>query len=135
MRTLGIDYGEKRIGIAASDEEEKIAFEIGIVPAENFFQKLPEIISEREIQKIVLGLPLNMSAEETKKTKEVRLFADRLKEWLKGSAPEIQFDFADERLSSQMASNLSGSQKNIDGLAAQVILQNYLERQSNLQKK
>jgi putative Holliday junction resolvase len=135
MRILGIDYGEKRIGIAASDEEEKIAFEVGIVPTENFFQQLPEIISEREIQKIVLGLPLNMSAEETEKTKEVRLFADRLKEWLKSSAPEIQFDFADERLSSQMASNISGSQKNIDGLAAQVFLQSYLERQRNLQNK
>jgi putative Holliday junction resolvase len=135
MRILGIDYGEKRIGIAASDEDEKIAFEIGIVPADNFFNELPEIISQREIQKIVLGLPLNMSAKETEKTKEVRLFADQLKEWLKDNIPEIKFDFADERLSSQMASNFSGSQKNIDGLAAQVFLQNYLERQHNLQKK
>lgn len=135
MRILGIDYGEKRIGIAASDEDEKVAFEVGIVPAENFFQQLPEIISEREIQKIVLGLPLNMSAEETDKTREVRVFADQLKEWLKSYAPEILFDFADERLSSQMATSLSGSQKNIDGLAAQVFLQNYLQRQKNLKQK
>jgi putative Holliday junction resolvase len=131
MKTLGIDYGEKRIGLAASDENEQVAFEIGIIPAEDFFRQLPEIISQKEIQKIVIGLPLNMSGKSTEKTAEVRRFAEKLKALL----PETQFDYADERLSSQMASNLSGSQKNIDGLAAQVFLQNYLDRQHNLLAK
>jgi len=131
MKTLGIDYGEKRIGLAASDENEQVAFEIGIIPAEDFFRQLPEIISQKEIQKIVIGLPLNMSGKSTEKTAEVRRFAEKLKALL----PETQFDYADERLSSQMASNLSGSQKNIDGLAAQVFLQNYLDHQHSLLAK
>ena len=131
MRILGIDYGEKRVGIAASDADEQIAFEIGIIPAEDFFRQLPEVISQREIQKIVIGLPLNMSGQATEKTAEVRNFAEKLKSLL----PEMQFDYADERLSSQMASSISGSQKNIDGLAAQVFLQNYLDRQRSLKAK
>jgi putative Holliday junction resolvase len=131
MRILGIDYGEKRVGVAASDENEQVAFEIGIIPAEDFFRQLPEVISQREIQKIVIGLPLNMSGQATEKTAEVKSFAEKLKLLL----PEMQFDYADERLSSQMASSISGSQKNIDGLAAQVFLQNYLDRQRSLKAK
>jgi putative Holliday junction resolvase len=131
MRILGVDYGEKRVGIAASDADEQVAFEIGIIPAEDFFRQLPEVISQREIQKIVIGLPLNMSGQATEKTAEVRSFTEKLKSLL----PEMQFDYADERLSSQMASSISGSQKNIDGLAAQVFLQNYLDRQRSLKAK
>jgi putative Holliday junction resolvase len=119
------------VGIAASDADEQVAFEIGIIPAEDFFRQLPEVISQREIQKIVIGLPLNMSGQATEKTAEVRSFTEKLKSLL----PEMQFDYADERLSSQMASSISGSQKNIDGLAAQVFLQNYLDRQRSLKAK
>lgn len=124
MRILGIDFGEKRIGLAISDEGESIAFEVGIVPAERFFADLPGIVLEREVQKIIVGLPLNMSGERTAKTEEADRFCKRIQELL----PDIPCDLMDERLSSVMAQSISGSSKGIDGLAAQIFLQNYLNK-------
>ncbi len=124
MRILGIDFGEKRIGLAISDEGESIAFEVGIIPAETFFDELPGIVLAREVQKIVVGLPLNMSGDSTAKTAEARVFGDQIRELL----PDIPCEFMDERLSSSMAQSISGSSKGIDGLAAQIFLQNYLNK-------
>lgn len=124
MRILGIDYGEKRIGLASSDEEGLISFELGIVENKVFFSEIPGIIKERDIQKIVVGYPLNLSGNQTAKTMEVSRFAEKLKR----AFPEIPIDFVDERLSSQMAQKIAGTSKNIDGLAAQLFLQNYLNK-------
>jgi putative Holliday junction resolvase len=124
MRTLGIDFGEKRIGLAVSDEGGSIAFEVGIIPAEAFFAELPGIVLEKEVQKIVIGLPLNMSGERTAKTEEAQAFYNQVQELL----PDIPCELMDERLSSVMAEHISGSTKGIDGLAAQIFLQNYLNK-------
>ena len=74
MRILGIDYGEKRIGLAVSDELGMLARELKIVSPAEFFVELPGIITELEITTIVLGWPLNMSGQETEKTREVKNF-------------------------------------------------------------
>ena len=124
MKILGIDYGEKRIGLAASDEDGVIAFEIGIVQNHLFFQQISDIINTRGVEKIVIGYPLNLSGGQTAKTAEVSQFAEKLRNLL----PNIPIDFVDERLSSQMAAHIAGTSKNIDGLAAQLFLQNYLNK-------
>lgn len=120
-RILGIDYGEKRIGLAISDEERKFSFEFEIWSPEEFWERIESLIAEKEISKIVLGLPLNMSGEHTQKTAEVIAFSQQLQE--KVITP---VELVDERLSSKMATSISGSQKNIDSLAAQIFLENYL---------
>lgn len=123
MRILGIDYGEKRVGLAVSDELSMLAREFKIVSPAVFFNELESLLQELEIEKIVLGWPLNMSGSKTRKTLEVEEFAARIEK--ETNLPVILID---ERLSSQMASKLPGGHKDIDSLAAQIILQNYLDQ-------
>ena len=73
-KVLGIDYGEKRIGLAISDESQTFARELDILSPKEFWQSLNSIISSNEIGQIVLGWPLNMSGSETEKTREVGIF-------------------------------------------------------------
>src|SRR5581483_11706977 len=142
MKILGIDYGEKRIGLAVSDESMTLARELTILSPKDFWSQIQLIIGENEITKIVIGWPLNMSAQETKKTEEVKAFKEKL-----GKLGNWEIAIMDERLSSQMAETISGIRlrqgsggsrsnfknklkgaKNLDSLAAQILLQNYLDK-------
>jgi putative holliday junction resolvase len=126
-RILGIDYGEKRIGIAISDPDQTISFERGIWSPKEFKEKLHEFIQSEEVEKVVLGYPLNMDGEQTAKTREVIAFKEKLEKEL-----SIPVELMDERLSSKMASSLMGASKGVDGLAAQIILQHYIDRASKI---
>ena len=123
MRLLGIDYGHKRIGLAISDESRTLARELTILSPSDFWKQILSIIKEHQIMTIVLGWPLNMKGEETKKTFEVKDFKSKLEKLI-----EIPVQIMDERLSSQMAGHLPGGKQNADSLAAQIILQNYLDK-------
>lgn len=121
MKTLGIDFGTKRIGLALSDESGTLAREFAIWSPTEFWQQIAGLIAAEQVARIVVGLPLNMSGEETPKTAEVRAFAAQLEQQL--TLPVL---FVDERLSSTMAEQIAGTSKQIDSLAAQIILQNFL---------
>lgn len=126
MRILGIDYGTKRIGLAISDESQTFARELKIVSPKEFWTEINQLISDEYITKVVLGWPLNMSGEKTQKTNEVESFKLKVE-----SKTGLQVETIDERLSSQMAQNISGSKKDLDSLAAQILLQNYLDKKIN----
>lgn len=130
MRILGIDYGEKRIGLAVSDELGMLARELKIVSPKVFFTELPGLLADFEVESIVLGWPLNMSGEETDKTREVAAFKLNIER-----AVDIPVILIDERLSSKMAGNLPGGHQNVDSLAAQIILQNYLDSRKAVSSK
>ena len=123
MRILGIDYGSKRIGLAVSDESQTFARELGIVSPNEFWKSIRQIVAEQEIVKIVVGWPLNMSGQETEKTQEVKNFKQQVEK-----ETNLPVEVMDERLSSQMAQNISGSKKDLDSLAAQILLQNFLNK-------
>lgn len=123
MKALGIDYGEKRIGLAVSDESQTFARELFIRSPKEFWNEIKKIVEEHEVSVVVVGWPLNMSGEKTDKTREVEAFKEKLEKFI-----EIKVELMDERLSSQMAESISGSKKNIDSLAAQILLQNYLDK-------
>lgn len=127
MRIIGIDFGTKRIGIAVSDELQMLARELTILAPAVFWQSVPDLIAEYEAEKIVVGLPLGMAGNKTKKTEEVEAFVAKLQQTV--AVPVILID---ERLSSQMAAHLPGGQTNVDSLAAQIILQNYLNKNSSM---
>ncbi len=142
MKILGVDYGEKRIGLAISDETLTFARELIIVSPKEFWAQIKTIINEHQITQIVLGWPLNMSGEKTRKTEEVEKFRKKLLEKLSakgGSASGgkveretgLPVEIIDERLSSQMAESISGGKKDLDSLAAQILLQNYLDKSKN----
>lgn len=139
-RLIGIDYGEIRIGIAISDRTKLIASALCYIDTrkEDPFLRIAQIIQEEEGEKVIIGLPLNMSGEETQKTQEVKAFAQKLKEVI-----SLEIDFWDEGLSTVKAHQIFHKQKKkpsqnkgkVDALAAQIILQEYLDAHPHLRSK
>lgn len=135
MKILGIDYGEARTGLATCDDAETVATVVGTIHERNkdlLAERIAAVCKEREIQKLVLGLPKNMDGTEGFRAEHTRLFAQKLQALL----PNIPMDFYDERLSTVAASrfmmeaNTKGKKKKnaIDALSAQIILQDYIDR-------
>ncbi len=123
-KILGIDYGEKRMGLALTDREQRQAFAYDtLVVRPEFWDRLREICEDENVDKIVVGLPLNMSGKYTKKTEEVVLFIGVLEENIK-----IPVETVDERLSSVEAKKRGGG-AGIDESSAQIILQQYIDKQ------
>ncbi len=135
MRILGIDYGEARTGLAVSDETETVATVIGTLherDKEKLAERIKETCLTEKIEKIIMGLPKNMDGTEGFRAEYTRKFAQALQEKL----PELPIEFYDERMTTMVASrfmmeaNTKGKKKkaSIDALSAQIILQDYLER-------
>lgn len=133
MRFLGIDYGTRRIGLAAGDEL-GIATPIpALVEAEPAARRraLAAVVKTRRIQEIVLGLPLNMDGSSGFKAKETEAFAAELR-----AEFGLPVHLVDERLSSHLVeSGMNQKQLReirgkgiIDSRAAAVILQDYLDQ-------
>ena len=135
-RALGIDFGTKRVGLALSDRSNIIASPyrtLNYVSEMDLITQLETVVSENDIEILVLGLPMNMKGEDTVQTKKVRNFKEIL------STLQIPIVFEDERLSSVSAINSlilqnikTGHNKpEIDKTAAAIILQQYLDKNSN----
>lgn len=135
MRILGIDYGEARTGLAISDDTETVATVIGTVherDKERLSERITETCITEKVKKIIMGLPKNMDGTEGFRAEHTRKFAAMLQEKM----PEIPLEFYDERMTTMVASrfmmeaNTKGKKKRnaIDALSAQIILQDYLER-------
>ena len=135
MRILGIDYGEARTGLAVCDESEMIATVIGTVAERDkhrLAEKITALCQEERVEKLVLGLPKNMDGSEGFRAEHTRKFAALLQERM----PELPLDFYDERMTTMAASrfmmeaNTKGKKKkaSIDALSAQIILQDYIDR-------
>ena len=135
-KALGIDFGTKRVGLALSDRSNIIASPyrtLNYVSEKDLVAQLETIVSENDIKILVLGLPINMKGEDTVQTTKVRNFKDIL------STLRISIVYEDERLSSVSAINSlmlqnvkTGHNKpEIDKTAAAIILQQYLDKNSN----
>ena len=90
MKVLGIDYGEKRIGLAISDESFTLARELDILSPKEFWESLNLLILNHSIGLIVLGWPLNMSGQPTEKTEEVKSFRNKLIEKLSAKGGQAE---------------------------------------------
>ena len=132
-RILGLDHGDRRIGLALSDPLQIIAkpFEtIDLKFTENIFDLLNSIIKEQDVEKIIVGYPLTLKNEFSIQTKKVLKFVELLKKNV-----QIEVKLYDERLTSQIAQKSlvmqgikTGHNKEyIDKTAAAVFLQNYLD--------
>ena len=133
FRLMGIDFGEVRIGIALSDPLQIISQPYLVIPNnDNTISEIQKIIKTEEVGKIILGLPLNLDGEDTKKTLEVREFFEMLT-----NNVDIPVSFWDERYTSveaneqlkKMGYSIAESRKVIDKVAASIILKNYMENQ------
>ncbi len=133
MRFLGIDYGTRRIGLAAGDELGIATPLPALVVAELAGRRraLAEVIRQRRIEEIVLGYPLNMDGSAGFKAKEMEALAVELREEF-----GLKVNLVDERLTSHIAEQ-GMNQKQlreirakgiVDSRAAAVILQDYLDQ-------
>lgn len=130
LNYLGLDYGLRRVGLAVGDTVRKMAFAHGThVEGRDgsIFKYLRKIIQDREITKLVMGLPLKTDGTDGEITLKVRRFAVRLEEEF--SIPVILWD---ERYSSQEAdrwlkAKRRPTKEDRDALAAEIILQSYLD--------
>lgn len=136
-RILALDFGTRRIGVAVSDPTRTIASPLttlvrraGKRPP---WAKLREIVEEREVREIVVGLPLDLAGEEGQWAAEVREFGAELVRRF-----GLPVHWLDERLSSVRAEEAVRSiglrkkererKERVDAAAAAIILQDYLER-------
>jgi putative Holliday junction resolvase len=135
-RVLGVDHGDRRIGLAISDPIPLIAsplITLTVDDPEQAILDIENIIIEEDVKVVVVGLPLGMNGKDTKQTRHVKIFADRLRQVL--NVPVI---LEDERLSSVTArkaiiqQNLSTGKNKalVDQTAAAIILQQYLDKLS-----
>lgn len=133
MRYLGIDYGEKRIGLAISDELGIIAGKLKTIENLSWngvISELQKIVSEHSVDEIVIGLPKNLKGEETQQTLKVKDFIAFLKERIKIPVREWNEMFTSKE-SNNVLIEANVSRKNrkkfVDQLSAVLILQGYLD--------
>jgi len=123
MKYLGIDWGQKRIGLSTGDSEAKIAIPFGVAsnPSE-----ILEIIKKEEISAVVLGDPREMCGGESRLAGEFNYFKKYLEE-----KSGLLVELVDERLTSKEADSLPGGKKlkaSRDAVAAMLILQAYFDK-------
>lgn len=133
MRILGIDYGTKRTGLAISNDKETMALPHSVIETEDPSEKLSaisDIARSENIGKIVIGIPYKYDGSLGERAKTVLEFAEALKKEL-----SLSVETYDERLSSVEAAerlrelnlNRKNKRKRINAVAAQLILQGYLD--------
>ena len=136
QRILGVDYGDVRTGLAISDINRFLANGIGTISEGGMratAKKVAEVAREREAGIIVIGLPKNMDGSEGASADKIRAFADLLR-----PLTDAEIVFLDERVSTMAAHRIlnmtdTRGQKRkavVDTLSAEIILQNYLDKNS-----
>jgi putative Holliday junction resolvase len=137
MRTLGIDHGTVRIGLALSDELGLVANPLRTLDCSPAVEReIAEIVRQKRVSAVVVGLPLRMDGQRGEAAQRVETFVSRLR---KALGHEVPVTLVDERLTSVAAERslgLEGKQKTrdqkklIDQVAAVAILQDYLNTQA-----
>jgi len=133
MRILGLDIGDKKIGISMCDPDEILASPFKTLIRDDdkrVISEILEIINNSRIGMIVIGLPYSLSGEQNIQALKTKEFADKLRE-----SASVEVVFQDERLSTRAAQQMmisSGIKKEkrkemIDSAAAAVLLQGFID--------
>ena len=137
MRIMGLDVGSKTVGVAISDPLGFTAQGLEIIQIdeekEQFgFERLTELVEQYKVDKFVLGLPKNMNTTSGPRVEASKAYGEKIAQLF-----QIPVEYQDERLTTVAAERMlieqadvsrSKRKKVIDKLAAQLILQNYLDR-------
>jgi putative Holliday junction resolvase len=127
---LGIDLGEKRVGIAMTVPVLNIPQPLKTVGREKVFNELETLLQQYKITRFVVGLPLNMDGTKGEKAKEVEEFGRELEDRF-----NIPVSFYDERLTTvhaekiihEAGKKIKGNKEIVDKISASLILEGYLE--------
>ena len=133
MRVLALDHGSKRIGVAVSDELKMIAQPLEFIPAEplaDFLTRLKELLREKEVELILVGMPRNMDGSYGPAALKVQVFVAALT-----GEVTVPIKTWDERLTSAQANRILIESKvrrgkrreKVDKTAAAILLQSYLD--------
>jgi putative Holliday junction resolvase len=133
MRVMGLDVGDKTIGVAISDALLLTAQGRPTIRRKNAvsdIETLRRLVEENDVHEIVVGQPLHMDGTESRQSQKVAQFAEQLREKL-----GLPIVFCDERLTSfeaeqhleQMGMDWRKRREHVDKIAAMIILQNYLD--------
>ena len=134
MRYMGIDFGDARVGIALSDPLGMMAQGYGTLKndgTDKLFSDIQDIIKEKEVTTIVVGLPKNMDGTEGFRSEATKVFAEKLKAYT-----DAEIVFSDERLTTVSAHgflsemNVRGKKRKgaVDTLSAALILETYMRK-------
>jgi putative holliday junction resolvase len=129
MRVLALDYGSARCGCAISDPTGTIVTPIEPVlrPATKAgLGRIAALVDERDVEVVVLGLPISLAGAETAQTTETRAFAARLRARL---APAVAVELYDERLTTRLAARDVSRRSSEDSRAAAHLLESWLALQ------
>ena len=139
MIILSVDYGDKRTGIAVCDKFEMLASPVCVITEWNIdtlANKIIEVAKEKRAEEIVVGLPKNMDGSEGFRADACKELGEKLK-----NLTEIPVNFWDERLTTVSAhkilseNNVRGKKRKavVDAVAADIILQDYIDFRKNRQ--
>ncbi|MDX6731029.1 MAG: putative pre6S rRNA nuclease [Baekduia sp.] len=127
MRVLALDYGSARCGCAVSDPTGTLATPIEHVDrpgTRKGLVRVADLAREREVGRIVVGLPIGLSGHDTDQTRETRVWTERLRERVK----PIPVELYDERFTTAIAARSGDTRTSEDSRAAAVLLQDWLAR-------
>jgi putative Holliday junction resolvase len=134
MRVLALDYGSARCGCALSDPTGTIVTPVDAVarPAtKRGFAQLRELVRVREVERVVVGLPLSLDGSDTEQTRETRAFADELSRRL---GDRIPVEMHDERFTTRLAQRMQAPgtvfKTSEDSRAAAHLLESWLAARS-----
>ncbi|HRZ29948.1 MAG TPA: Holliday junction resolvase RuvX [Candidatus Paceibacterota bacterium] len=131
MRFLGIDYGNKRIGISISDKSNTIANPFSTIintGFNNVLNQIVEIIEKEQVTDIVIGLPLSFNFDNTAQTDLTQKFVDFINEKLYNINVHIENEILSTKEAENRLDNLADKNSVIDQTASSLILQSYLDK-------
>ena len=137
-RTIGIDYGRARVGVAVSDPLGIFASPLETVPATKIIDYLQKYAASETVVRFVVGWPLNLNGAPAEAAADVEQFLKRLRK----AFPEVPVELEDERFTSVLAHRamIDGGMKksdrrdknSVDKISAAIILQSYMDRTKKL---
>ena len=131
MKYLGIDYGEKRVGLAVSDNDGKVAFpKLVLENNSDLFNKTSSFCVENKIEAIVVGESKNYKGEDNKISPQIISFKRELLKIIK-----LPIFLEPEFMSSMQVEKTFGKTDMLDASAASIILQTFLDKEKNRQEK
>jgi putative Holliday junction resolvase len=133
VRTLGLDYGERRVGVAVSDPTDSFAQPLETVKSSETLERIAELVNEYEVHRIVVGLPLQMDGRAGAQAERTREFGERV-----AGRTGLPVEYLDERLTSVEAKRVLAeaggkpgrNRDRVDRVAAAILLGTFLQRNS-----
>jgi putative holliday junction resolvase len=132
-KIVALDYGSKRVGVAISDPENKIAFALKTISTELVLKYIIDLVAAEKTSLVVIGFPVNLDGSLNEISNEINVFINKLNQKI----PEIIIEKYDERFTSVIAKKTIlnsgiGKQKRqnkslVDKVSATIILQSYLD--------